>query len=143
MKKVFAMVLVVVMILALGATAFAAGGKLSLEQAKQAALNHAGVKAADATFTKAHSDWEYGREVYEFEFYAGSTEYDVDVDANSGEIVKFSTEFHGGYTTPNYGYSYGYYYDDDMYDRDWDDMYDRDWDDMYDRDFDDLFDWDD
>ena len=157
MKKVFAVVMVVAMMLALGVTAFAdwddmydrdwddmygydwddmyeygyyrndvngyGAASLTLDQAKQAALRHAGVNAADATFTKGHLDWENGREVYELEFYANGTEYDVDVDANSGEIVKFSTEFCGGYTAPN-GYSNGYYYDDDMYDRDWDDMFD-------------------
>ena len=146
MKKAVAMVMTVMMVVVLSVTAFAAG-PLTLDQAKQAALSYVGVNAAEATFTKAHPDWENGREVYELEFYANNTEYDVDVDANSGEIMKFSTEFFGGYTTPNYnsapnGYGNGYfYYDDDMYDRDWDDMYDRDWDDMYDRDWDDMFDY--
>ena len=129
MKKAVAMVMAVMMVVVLSVTAFAAG-PLTLDQAKQTALNYAGVNAADATFTKAHPDWENGREVYELEFYANNTEYDVDVDANSGEIVKFSTEFFGGYATPNYNtapnnYGNGYfYYDDDMYDRDWDDMFD-------------------
>ena len=53
MKKAVAMVLVVVMMLAFGVTAFAAKGPLTVEQAKQVALDYAGVKAADATFTKA------------------------------------------------------------------------------------------
>ena len=48
MKKVLAMVLVVVMMLALGVTAFAAKGPLTVEEAKQVALDYAGVKAADA-----------------------------------------------------------------------------------------------
>ena len=69
MKKAIAMVMVVVMMLALGVTAFAAQGPLTMEQAKQVALDYAGVKAADATFTKAHRDYDNGRQVYEIEFY--------------------------------------------------------------------------
>ena len=170
MKKAVAMVLVVVMMLALGVTAFAARGPLTAEQAKKVALDYAGVKAADANFTKCHRDYDDGREVYEIEFYANNTEYDMDVDVNTGRITDFSTEYHGGYgsfntrpaantqpapsfrnqpavnTQPAYGY--GYYDDwDDVYDRDWDDRYDYDydWDDRYDydRDFDDWFGWDD
>ena len=165
MKKAVAMVMVLVMMLAFGVTAFAANGPLTVEQAKQAALDFAGVKASEATFTKAHRDWDNGREVYEIEFYANNTEYDMDVDVNTGRITDFSTEYHGGYgrfnnqlavnTQPGPGSHnqpashYGYYDDDwdDKYDRDWDDRYDYDydWDDWYDydRDFDDMFGWDD
>ena len=165
MKKAVAMVMVVVMMLACGVTAFAANGPLTVEQAKQAALDYAGVKAAEAAFTKAHRDWDNGREVYEIEFYANNTEYDMDVDVNTGRIMSFSKEYHGGYgrfnnqpavntqPTPSFhnqpASHYGYYDDDwdDMYDRDWDDRYDYDydWDDRYDydRDFDDMFGWDD
>ena len=157
MNKAVAMVMVVVMMLAFGVTAFAANGPLTVEQAKQAAQDYAGVKAAEATFTKAHRDWDNGREVYEIEFYANNTEYDMDVDVNTGRIMSFSTEYHGGCgsfnnqpavnTQPGPGSHnqpashYGYYDDD------WDDMYDYDydWDDRYDydRDFDDWFDFDD
>ena len=165
MKKAVAMVMVLVMMLAFGVTAFAANGPLTVEQAKQAALDFAGVKASAATFTKAHRDWDNGRAVYEIEFYANNTEYDMDVDVNTGRITDFSTEYHGGYgrfnnqlavnTQPGPGSHnqpashYGYYDDDwdDKYDRDWDDRYDYDydWDDRYDydRDFDDMFGWDD
>ena len=165
MKKAVAMVMVVVMMLAFGVTAFAANGPLTVEQAKQAALDYAGVKASEDTFTKAHRDWDNGSEVYEIEFYANNTEYDMDVDVNTGRIMSFSTEYYGGYgrfsnqpavnTQPAPSFRnqpashYGYYDDDwdDMYDRDWDDRYDYDydWDDRYDydRDFDDMFGWDD
>ena len=165
MKKAVAMVMVVVMMLAFGVTAFAANGPLTVEQAKQTALDYAGVKASEATFTKAHRDWDNGREVYVIEFYANNTEYDMDVDVNTGRITDFSQEYHGGYgrfnnqpavnTQPAPSFHnqpashYGYYDDDwdDMYDRDWDDRYDYDydWDDRYDydRDFDDMFGWDD
>ena len=158
MKKAVVMMMVAVMVvMMLSASAFAMNAPLTFEQAKQVALDYAKVNAAEATFTKAKMDLENGRKVYEFEFYANSTEYDVDVDANSGAVVKFSTESFavaystqpaaGGYNAPSYnGAPNGYYYDDDMYD--WDDRYDFDdrfdFDDRYDfdYDFDDFFDFD-
>ena len=149
MKKVLAMVLVVVMMLALGVTAFAAKRPLTVEEAKQVALDYAGVKAADANFTKAHRDFDNGREVYEIEFYAFNTEYDMDVDVLTGKVTDFSSEYHFAYNPPvnntqpsvnsQTTVTYYGYYDDDPYD--YDDMYDRyDFDDMYD--YDDMFDFD-
>lgn len=123
MKKLLVVVMTFIMTMALSVTVFAANKKLTLDQAKKAALNYAGVKASEATFTKAHKDWEDGREVYEIEFYSGNTEYDMDVDVNNGRITDYNVEYHG-----NYGqnaYYYGHYdYDDDVDD---DDMFD--WDD--------------
>ena len=150
MKKAVAMVLVAVMMLAFGVNAFAANGPLTVEQAKKVALDYAGVKAADATFTKAHRDYDNGRQVYEIEFYVGSTEYDMDVDVNTGKVTDFSVDYHGmvtppvtnvqpSYTQPSVTY-YGYY-DDDPYD--YDDMYDYDDRyDFYDYDYDDMYDFD-
>lgn len=132
MKKVIAMVMTIVMMLALGTTAFADNTPLTVEQAKQAALNFAGVNASEATFTKAYKGYDDGREVYEIEFYANNTEYDMDVDVYTGRITDFSTEYHGMQAARGYGF-----WDDDMYDHDWDDRYD------WDRDWDDMYDWDD
>ena len=126
MKKLTAMVLALVMVLTLCAGAFADGGKLTKEEAKQIALDKAGVTAAEATFTKARLDYDDGREEYEFEFFADGREFDVDVDANTGRVVKFDVECNG---RDYYEYDY-----DDRYDR-----YDRDYDDRFD--FDDRYDW--
>ena len=136
MKKFVAMVMVLAMMLAFGATAFAAGGELSVEQAKRAALNYAGVNACDATFTKAHRDWDNGREVYEIEFYANGMEYDMDVDVYTGVMTDYSVEAHGGYGSGSgyggYECDHDYDYDDD-WDLDWDDIFSDDaWDDMFD-----------
>ena len=128
MKKLTAMVLALVMVLALCAGAFADGGKLTKEEAKQIALDKAGVTAAEATFTKAKLDYDDGREEYEFEFYADGREFDVDVDANTGRVVKIDVE--------------RCYRDfDDRYERDFDDYYD--FDDRYDYYDDDWYDYDD
>lgn len=118
MKKLTAMVLALVMVLALAAGAFAAG-RLTKDEAKKIALDKAGVTAAEATFTKAKLDYDDGREEYEFEFYANGREFEVDVDVNTGRVVKFDVER--------------------CY-RDFDDRYERDYDDYYD--FDDWYDFD-
>ena len=131
MKKLTAMILALVMVLALTAGAFAAG-RLTKDEAKKIALDKAGVTAAEATFTKARLNYDDGREEYEFEFFANGKEFDIDVDADTGRVVKFDVER-----------SYRDF--DDRYERDFDDYYDDDWydyDDRYDHDFDDWYDFD-
>ena len=140
MKKLTAMVLALVMVLALAAGAFAAG-RLTKDEAKQIALKEAGVTAAEATFTKARLDYDDGREEYEFEFYADGKEFDVDVDANTGRVVKFDVERCYRDFDDRYERDFDDYYDfDDRYDYYDDDWYD--YDDRYDHDFDDWYDFD-
>ena len=71
----------------------ASAGKVDEAKAKEIALNHAGVKAADATVTKSMLDYEDGRQVYEIEFYvsgsSGYTEYDYEIEAATGKIVSY------------------------------------------------------
>ena len=140
MKKLTAMVLALVMVLALAAGAFAAG-RLTKDEAKQIALKEAGVTAAEATFTKARLDYDDGREEYEFEFFANGKEFDIDVDANTGRVVKFDVERCYRDFDDRYERDFDDYYDDryDRYDRDYDDYYE----DRYDRyDRDDWYDFD-
>ena len=72
---------------------------IGVEKAKSIALKHAGVKASDATFFTAKLDWDDGRAEYEIEFYSGSTEYDYDIDALTGEIRSWDHEA-DGYSIP-------------------------------------------
>ena len=71
----------------------ASAGKVDEARAKEIALTHAGVKAADTTFVKTKQDWEDGRLVYEIEFYvsgnSGYTEYDYEIEAATGKIVSY------------------------------------------------------
>ena len=140
MKKAIAMITTLLMMLGIGTTAFAVNAPLTADQATQAALNFAGVNPTDATITKAFKSYDDGREVFEIEFYVNGTEYDMDVDVNSGRITDFSTEFHGAPVAPTAPAAPGYgYWDDDMYERDygwddWDDQWDHDWDDRWDFD---------
>ena len=93
--KVLAAVMALVMVLALSAAAFAENGSVSLEQAKQIALERAGVNASEANFTKAYKDWDDGRAVYEIEFYVGNTEYICDIDMNTGAVRHFDVDYVG------------------------------------------------
>lgn len=68
-------------------------GGVTLEQAKQTALQHAGKTASQVQFVKAQQDWENGRKVYEIEFIvsgsSGYTEYDYEIEAATGKIVSY------------------------------------------------------
>lgn len=79
-----------------------AAAYITAEKAKEIALNHAGVKAADAVFLLAGLDWDDGQVCYEVEFYSGSMEYDYDIDAVTGAILSFDHEL-DRYTVPGGG----------------------------------------
>lgn len=89
---------------------------IGVDKAKSIALNHAGVKASAATFTKAKLDRNDGHYDYEIEFYAGGVEYEYEIDATSGKIREYDSE--------------------PMEDDDWDD-HDEDHDDDHDDEWDD------
>lgn len=78
-------------------------GEITVEEAKTIALNHAGVKAADATFIQAKRDYDNGRSVYEIEFVVASgngyLEYDYDIATADGSIVSFDYDIEG-YAAP-------------------------------------------
>ena len=108
--KAAVIMIIIVMILALGTTAFAEQTTL-VDRAKQAALNYAGVDASEAVFTKVHRDWENGHQIFEIEFHANNTEYDVDVDISTGHVTDFSAEYQGAGQT-----GFGGGYSDDFWD---------------------------
>lgn len=68
---------------------------IGLDAAKQAALKHAGVSASDATFVEAEYDYDDGKMVYEVEFHVKGTEYDYEIDAQTGAVVKYKSEQNG------------------------------------------------
>ena len=69
---------------------------IGVEAAKSAAFAHAGLDASQVTMGEVDFDYEDGRMVYELEFYASGAEYEYDIDASTGAVVKFSQE--GGRT---------------------------------------------
>ena len=69
------------------ATAQTVTGTVDEEMAQKIALEHAGVKAADATITKSKLDYEGRRQVYEIEWYADGKKYDYEIAVDTGEIL--------------------------------------------------------
>ena len=65
---------------------------VSLDDAKAIALEKAGVAEADATFTKEALESDDGITCYEFEFTVGTEEYDVQINADTGEIMEYDSE---------------------------------------------------
>lgn len=57
------------------------------QDAMKAALEHAGLKENDLTSGHIEKDSEDGKEIYEIEFYAGSSEYEYEIDAATGKIL--------------------------------------------------------
>lgn len=71
----------------------AANGRITLEQAKETALKHAGLKADAVTFVKAEQDYENGKLVYEVEFVTNDggkvVEYDYEIEAATGSVFSY------------------------------------------------------
>ena len=57
------------------------------------AVRHAGFELADVKVTKLELDHEPASSVYEVEFKKGWYEYELDVDARSGRVLKMKKEF--------------------------------------------------
>lgn len=65
---------------------------ITAEEAKSAALKHAGFTSTEVTFTKAELDYENGIAQYEIEFYSALNEYEYDINAVTGMVIKYSKE---------------------------------------------------
>lgn len=65
---------------------------ITAEEAKAAALKHAGLNASEVTFTKAELDYDNGTAEYEIEFYSAADEYEYDINAETGMVIKYSKE---------------------------------------------------
>lgn len=73
---------------------------IGAEAAKAAALKHAGLAAGEVTFLHARQDYEDGRLVYDVDFYTDTNEYDYEIDAATGAVLKSEVEKRPG-TVPN------------------------------------------
>lgn len=94
MKKIISLAAIAAVVLSLGMAAVSAdAAKLIGEaRAKEIALKHAGVAPQQAQFTKMKLDRKYSHTEYELKFYVGGTEYEYDINAETGEVLKFSRE---------------------------------------------------
>ncbi len=70
------------------------------EKAKQAAISHAGASADKLTKYEIDLDFEHGVMVYEVEFKCEGFEYDYEIDAVTGAVLKSEKEPDNDYVPP-------------------------------------------
>lgn len=67
------------------------------EEAVRIALEHAGLDEGDVSFVRSHPDFDDSRGVYDVEFYAGSEEFDYEIDAVNGTVLSFDSDIDDGF----------------------------------------------
>ena len=68
------------------------GGDIGMEKARTIALNHAGVKSADADKLEEDRDHDDGGKMYDIDVKARNMEYEYKVDAYTGAILEHEAE---------------------------------------------------
>ena len=68
------------------------GGRITEKQALDAALKHAGKKKGSVNLKKNKLEFDDGIYKYEVEFIENGYEYEFDIDADTGMILKFEKE---------------------------------------------------
>lgn len=85
-------------------TSFAA--EVNETQARDIALQHAGVSQDQVAFIQSKLDYEHGRQVYDVEFYTKDfKEYDYEVEISTGNILSFDydAEYYDAVNAKNQG----------------------------------------
>lgn len=67
--------------------------QITPDDAKRIALEHAGVSPGSIHKLQIKRDHEHGRSIYEVEFKSGGYEYEYDIDASTGSIIKWHREW--------------------------------------------------
>ena len=65
---------------------------ISVDKAKEIALNHAGLAANQVSFVKAEKDMDDGIVKYDIEFYYNNREYNYEINANNGNIISYEQD---------------------------------------------------
>ena len=65
---------------------------ISVDKAKEIALNHAGLAANQVSFVKAEKDMDDGIVKYDIEFYYNNREYNYEINANNGNIMSYEKD---------------------------------------------------
>jgi uncharacterized membrane protein YkoI len=69
------------------------GGTLTKDEALKKALDHANLDKDQVDYIKkVELDYEHGRKVYEITFFKVGYEYEYDIDAESGKVLKFEKD---------------------------------------------------
>lgn len=76
---------------------------ISESQAKNAAISHAGVSANVITEYESELDREHGVMIYEIEFKCEGFEYEYEIDASSGAVLKHEKDQDDDYVPPQSG----------------------------------------
>ncbi len=63
--------------------------QITAEDAKQIALQHAGLTAAKVNFIKVKTEMENGKMIFDVEFYTDTKEFDYEIDATTGKILSY------------------------------------------------------
>ena len=76
----------------IGSSSSSSSSYISEASAKAAALSHAGVSESNLARYECDFDRDDGRTVYEIEFCSSGYEYDYEIDASSGSVIKYDSE---------------------------------------------------
>ena len=60
---------------------------ITAKEAKEAALRHAGLNESQVSDVDVDLDRDNGKLIYEVDFNSGNTEYDYDIDAETGAVI--------------------------------------------------------
>lgn len=71
------------------------GDYIGVSRAKAIALKHAGLSADQVGFVRVELEYDDGRMEYEVEFWKGITEYDYEIDARTGDILRYDFDIEG------------------------------------------------
>ena len=68
---------------------------IGVDAAKAIALRNVGLTESDVVFVKAKLDRDDGKMMYDIKFYSGNAEYDYEIDAHTGNIIKLNYDIEG------------------------------------------------
>ena len=66
--------------------------KITIEEAKSIALKHSNLDESQVSFMKAKYEFDDGIGKYEIEFYYNLKEYEYEINASNGEIIKYKMD---------------------------------------------------
>lgn len=66
---------------------------ISADEARKIALKHAGVSSSNVRYEKTELDYDDGRQKYEIEFRVGNMEYEYEIDATNGNVLKAEKDY--------------------------------------------------
>ncbi len=69
------------------------GTEIELDRAQAIAAEHAGFTVSEVQFSKTKLEKEHGGAIYEIEFYKDGMEYEYEIDAVTGDIIEFDSEW--------------------------------------------------